>query len=824
MIRLVELEITEFRGIRHLTIPMGGDSVLVHGPNGSGKSGVVDAIDFALTGSIARLTGEATAGITVKEHAPHVLQRNNPDAARVTLTFRIPDGGEGTLTRTVRRAGEYTLTPDTPEMHTAVADAAAHRELILTRREILKFILAKPGDRSQTVQALLKLDSLETLRQNLGTAKRSLTKEKNNADARVKAALPDLASLLGGTTTTRGDVTRAANNRRRLLNLPELTDANLTSGPQWVALDDGVNRDTSGPDRAGAVRTAQELAAAAASATTRVGELVMELGAAVRELGDVDAAQTALARRSLLVAALAQVDGSHCPVCDRDWDTEAALRDHITAKLVASEHAGSVQTTIADVTGQLGLQLETLQRKVLAAADTAKTLLAGTEHPDTLIAWAAQLASTRSRIADDATATVAEAITRAGADDAAALLIGTTASTTATTDAVAASAEALPDQSDIQAASGWLARAQERWSRLEQARAALQDATESSRVADLLYANYCAAMDAALDELYRSIEAQFSAHYQQINAGDEDTFRAQLAPTAGKLDLAVGFYDHGLFPPGAYHSEGHQDGMGLALYLALLDHMLSNDLSFVVLDDVITSIDIAHRRKICDLLLSRFPHVQFVITTHETTWAKTIEQLQVVKRDNVVEFQSWSLETGPVRSVKGDVFVQIESHLAKGEVNLAAPALRQLLENKMHTLANDLRAPVPFRADGRHELGEMLAAVGSRYSKLLQRAKKAAQKWGDEDQVTRVEELDKTWKQARRGYDIEQWAINAMTHYNPSIDVTPKEFAETVAAAREVLAIFECDRCGQLVQTEGYPDAKMLRCRCAKLNLNLVEK
>lgn len=824
MIRMVELEVTEFRGIRHLTIPMGGDSILVHGPNGSGKSGVVDAIDFALTGSVGRLTGEATAGITVKEHGPHVLQRNNPDAARVALTFRTPEGVEGTLTRTVRRASEYSLTPDTPEMHAAVVDAAAHRELILTRREILKFILAKPGDRSQTVQALLKLDNLERLRQTLGTAKRALTKEKNSAEASLKAAVPDLASLLGGATTTEGDVIAAVNNRRRLLHLPELTEANLRSGPEWVALDDGVSRNTSGPDRAGAVRAAQELVAAAASTTTRVGELIVELGAAVRELGDVAAAHTALAQRSLLVAALGQVDGSQCPVCDYDWDTEAALRDHIAEKLAASEQAGSVQAKIADATGQLSLQLEKLQRKVLTAADTAKTLLAGTEYPDTLTAWAAQLARTRSRLADDAAAIVADAITRAGTGDAAAVLIGTTATTSAATDALAASAEALPDQSDIQAASGWLARAQERWLRLEQARATLQGAAESSRVIDLLYAKYCAAMDAVLDELYRSIEGQFSAHYQEINAGDEDSFRAELAPAAGKLDLAVGFYDHGLFPPGAYHSEGHQDGMGLALYLALLDHMLGDDLSFVVLDDVITSIDIAHRRNICGLMLERFPQVQFVITTHETTWAKTIEQLKVVKRDNVVEFQSWSVETGPVRSVKGDVFVQIESHLAKGEVNLAAPALRQLLENRMRTLANDLRAPVPFRADGRHELGEMLAAVGSRYSRLLQKAKKAARKWGDADQLTRVDELQETWERARRGYDIEQWAINAMTHYNPTIDVTAKEFAETVTAARELLAIFECDRCGQLLQTEGYPDAKTLRCRCAKLNLNLVDK
>ena len=225
-----------------------------------------------------------------------MLQRNTPTQRASGLTFRNPHGVEGILTRTVRNAGEYTLTPDNSDMHAAVVDAAAHRELIPTRREILKFILAKPGDRSQTVQALLEIDSVEGLRQMLGTAKRTPPKEKNSADARVEAAAPDIAGLLGGATTTQADLITAANNRRRLLNLSELTEANLTSGPEWVALDVGVNRDTSGPDGDGTVPTAQELAAAAALATTRVGELVVELGAAVRKLGDVGAAQTALAR------------------------------------------------------------------------------------------------------------------------------------------------------------------------------------------------------------------------------------------------------------------------------------------------------------------------------------------------------------------------------------------------------------------------------------------------------------------------------------------------------------------------------------------------
>ena len=38
-----------------------GVSVLVHGPNDIGKNGGVDAVDFALSGRITRLTCEATA-------------------------------------------------------------------------------------------------------------------------------------------------------------------------------------------------------------------------------------------------------------------------------------------------------------------------------------------------------------------------------------------------------------------------------------------------------------------------------------------------------------------------------------------------------------------------------------------------------------------------------------------------------------------------------------------------------------------------------------------------------------------------------------------
>ena len=92
MILIEKLEIAEFRGIKTLTLDLNKKSFRIAGPNGTGKSGIVDAIEFALTGSITRLGGAGTAEISVKAHAPHVDFTKNPEKAIVKLTARAPKG------------------------------------------------------------------------------------------------------------------------------------------------------------------------------------------------------------------------------------------------------------------------------------------------------------------------------------------------------------------------------------------------------------------------------------------------------------------------------------------------------------------------------------------------------------------------------------------------------------------------------------------------------------------------------------------------------------------------------------------------------------
>src|SRR5205823_399813 len=91
MIKLEHAHIEEVRGIRKLDIDFQKGAFAISGPNGSGKSGVIDAIEFGLTGQIGRLMGPGTKGLSVSEHGPHVDKTKFPDAAFVELRVFIPE-------------------------------------------------------------------------------------------------------------------------------------------------------------------------------------------------------------------------------------------------------------------------------------------------------------------------------------------------------------------------------------------------------------------------------------------------------------------------------------------------------------------------------------------------------------------------------------------------------------------------------------------------------------------------------------------------------------------------------------------------------------
>src|ERR1700675_636442 len=187
MIKLESAHIEEVRGIRKLDLDFRREKFAISGPNGSGKSGVIDAIEFGLTGQIGRLTGRGTKGLSVAEHGPHVDKTKFSGAAFVELRVFLPAlGKSAVITRTVSAPTKPKIVPADEDVKAALAEIADHPEITLSRREILRFILVEPTKRSEEIQTILKLDEIGQTRSAMNTAQNKLQSMHRAATAQMQ--------------------------------------------------------------------------------------------------------------------------------------------------------------------------------------------------------------------------------------------------------------------------------------------------------------------------------------------------------------------------------------------------------------------------------------------------------------------------------------------------------------------------------------------------------------------------------------------------------------------------------------------------------------
>ena len=287
----------------------------------------------------------------------------------------------------------------------------------------------------------------------------------------------------------------------------------------------------------------------------------------------------------------------------------------------------------------------------------------------------------------------------------------------------------------------------------------------------------------------------------------------------------MAFHDAGLHAPAAYHSEGHQDGMGVCLYLALMKHLLGDRFRFAVLDDVVMSVDRGHRKEFCRLLKAHFPETQFIITTHDKVWAKQMQTEGLVESKGGLTLQNWSVETGPIVEQAAGIWDKIESDVAKGETPVAAGRLRRHMEYVGAELADRLGAKPPFRGDFSYDSGDLVSAVIGRHGELLKLGAKAANKWNNEDAKATVAALKGSRKEALDAYHGEQWVLNRAIHFNEWAQFTKGELREVVEAFKRLLAELRCGSCKSwlyVTPRKGTPES--LRCPCASVIVNLTVK
>ncbi len=815
MIKLESIHIEEVRGIRKLDLDFKKTNFAISGPSGSGKSGVIDAIEFGLTGEIKRLTGSGTKGLSVSEHGPHVDKAKFPDAAFVELRLFIPELAKSAkITRKVKSPKTPTIEPADDDVKAALAEVADHPEITLSRRDIIRFILVEPTKRSQEIQSLLKLDELGQTRSALNTALNRLQATHRAAGAQMKSDRDALRLHLQIEEFSTDEVLAAVNKRREILDLPAI--ATLESDTE---LDSGITDSTSTPEfnKESALRDLKALSEAEAG-LPELGKA--EAAAIVDDLVKLEldpALLGALQRRALVEKGLDLVDGPECPLCDTTWEDEQQLREHLKAKLAKSEQARELQDALVGNGGKLSDEMTKIMGLLGPVQKLAEAEGQGAVAQQ-LSDWKTDLQELKPKLTTvEGLSGLKDRLTD-GWPEAPKTLAESQKTLTAMV-------KAKPDQSATVAAQTFLTKAQLRLGdyRVEMRKAeAARASWASGKVA---YDTYCSVLESELNALYDEVQDDFSTFYRELNEDDEGSFTAKFTPSEGSLALDVNFYERGLFPPGAYHSEGHQDGMGVCLYLALMKRLFGDRFTFALLDDVVMSVDSGHRYQFCKLLKAHFPNTQFIITTHDRLWAEQMRSAGLVTAKTSLAFHSWTIDTGPLVESNEEIWDEIDAALARGKVEVAAAALRHHLEYVSRHLADQLGASPQFRADGDYELGELLPGVLQRMKRLLGKAAEAAQSWGNNAEKEVAAERKESLSASAGALNVEQWAVNKAVHYNAWADFGRKDFEPVVAAFKELLGRFRCGTCDSWVYVtpkRGAPES--LRCGCTSISLNLNPK
>lgn len=816
--KILSLEIKNIRGIKYIKIEPKGDNVVVFGPNGTGKSAIVDAIDFLLTGEISRLTGEGTKGLSLKEHGCHVDFSKDLKNTIVIATLDV-DGKEVVLKRSINRPSSLKVEPKELEVLVEPYLESAMLGLhILSRREILKYITAEAGKRAKEVMSLLNLGDIENLRSTFVTVRNEAKEDFKHAESDFEIAKNEISKLLSLDGFSEEATLSKVNELRELLGgskiaqlLPEKIKENLKPYPFGV-IEGALTR--------GQIENAIKEIRSLMKGKDDVVNKESELRTLLQEvLKDTKFKQYSLYER-LFEAGVSLVDASNvCPLCGRKWEV-GNFKAYLEEKRKETEISKAKQSEIDETSSFIKIKSDLLRTNI---ADCAKALkqfslkiIDEKELKDYLSAldcWSDTMMKPlesfegnkwpTSNLKDMFDTSFLEVKILAPIENA---------------------LKQVGEKFSLQQ-NAWdtLTKMEDQWKRYQQALNEKETCEILKNRAEATLDHFEEARDSILENIYDAVKKNFEGYYKGIHSDDESKFTSKISQTGAELNLEVDFYERGMFPPHALHSEGHQDSMGLCLFFALNGYLVKDAIKVIVLDDVIMSIDRTHRRAICQLLKKAFPDKQYIITTHDNAWAKQLRTEGVVTQKNMIHFANWNIDTGPVFELEKDVWDRIKEDLDKNDVPAGAHRLRRNAECFFENVCDFLMADVPYKGHHQWELGDFAAAAISSYKRFLRKAKSNSQKT-DQPKFKKLEKLEKIATEIINRSQIEQWVINANVHYNKWDEFSKSDFEPVVKAFKELFDLFTCNSCGAIIsriQTKGITPKDIVSCGCGRVFWNV---
>lgn len=828
--KIQKLEIKNIRGIPELVIEPRGKSFAVYGSNGSGKSALIDALDFLLTGNINRLSGEGTEGISLKAHGPHINKIKQLEDVEVIADITLPGVKEViTISRIMTQPNTLVYDEKFKENLSPVLELLTRGQYVFTRREILKLITSRAKTRADEITRILKLDEVEEIRSVSVNISNESKKDLRTAEQNLNASRNSILQITGLTTYKEDEVLMFVNDQRILLGVSKINKLSselIKSGIQLIKKNEkSIDYNALGE------RTKELLELIKQENFGEVRNAIETLDGILFAIKADAEAVWNTKRYSFTENGLNLIrDTEECPLCDIRWE-EGELKKYLQGRLDnEKDRQNKINTNCAiliSISSNINLKITQIQQLILPVLISKEVLnnLSIQQYLADLMKWSKELV----RLSHSLNKPLEIYYEVGYVQDEVKRLFTPPNIEKTLTDLTDEIKVFFPEATPEQGAWEKLIRIEERLKALEESQISYINSVAFNEHADTFEKVFLESRDQVLNTLYSSVKDRFVSLYKELHNPDEDHFGATFEPQKAGLQFQVDFYGKGYNPPHALHSEGHQDSMGICLFLALSEHLNSGLIDILILDDVVMSVDSGHRKAFCSVLKNNFPNRQFIITTHDTTWANQLRSEGVIQTKQMLMFYNWNVDTGPIINYEVDMWVRIGKDIENDNIPEAAAKLRRGLEEFSRYMCHNLRAPVPYTLGDGGTIGDFMPAAIGQYMRFIRQAKKSAQTWHQQNVIESLTIIESTAKQIIQRTKVEEWAINAAVHYNEWAKFSKNDFGPVFEAFRDlcnVLFICPNPECGSVIKAvyEGSPTAVGMRCSCGSINWNLKDK
>lgn len=803
---LLSLEINCLRGIKNLKLNFNGENAAIYGDNGTGKSGVIDAIDFLIKGDITRLTGTGSKQLTIDKHGKYVTE--DISNSWVKAIVKLPNYPENIeIKRYLTNPSELICDSKYIADFQIINELSKLQAHYLSRREILQFINSTEQERAKNIEKLLNLYSLDKNRTSLQKVKKQIDDELKSLNKQRDSYIKQITEKL---IVDMDSWLEAINEIRFQLGaapITELSEHGITSN---------ISLTKNTFPKAVITTLIQKISDIAnlyhKSEDNLINQIKKTKSAYVNMLLNKEF-EECLELIKLYEQGKKLVKSNVCPLCGQDIEDKDKLIASLQEKL---EKLRTTQNSFDDykkaikrleqILVSLKQQLSSLSFESLSNFVDSKELQGLQSEIEALLDQI-EKGSFSSELA--------ERILNQNFED---LLDSFYLATL-----YKKSAEMSLDQKERNYQT--LVNVETLYYQLIKTQNSLTQSQDNLRRVSLLFDEYVKSQTAVLNEMYDSIQERFSQLYIIMHESDESSFSSVFNRKASSLELQVKFKDGKMYPPNAVHSEGHQDSMGICLFFALSEKISNSKLNLILLDDVVMSIDIDHRKHFCRLLKEQFPTKQFIITTHDYIWRKELETQGVISRKNIIHFKSWSIEHGPYVETGCNIWDAFDNHILKGEKSEAIGLMRYHMEEFFSDFCARYKLKVPYSTTGRWSLEDVISPVCAHYKQSIKKAKESALSFNKP--IDKIVAYEKRFNEAFANLQIERWTINPSTHFTAwAQSFSTEELKSVCLAVKEFCEVFECPNCKTLIRIVSdinlVPSA--ISCDCGDFNYSCIKK